>query len=146
MHAHVENILQKISLIEMDMELHKQILFSIPSDQKDEMEKVMQTIARQKQQVQDLRQTIKQVDQSAYDQMLAIEKGTQDFKAMAAGKQFSRVDTPDDTGRCSITLNDGTCLDCLVAAREENGSWMILTRDGNIRQFPRGLVNKGEKR
>ncbi|MFN2437401.1 MAG: hypothetical protein ABR513_09980, partial [Desulfotignum sp.] len=74
MHAHVENILQKISLIEMDMELHKQILFSIPSDQKDEMEKVMQTIARQKQQVQDLRQKIQRVDQSAYDQILAIEK------------------------------------------------------------------------
>ncbi|MCA1795849.1 MAG: hypothetical protein LC660_18625 [Desulfobacteraceae bacterium] len=145
MHAHVENILQKISLIEMDMELHKQILFSIPSDQKDEMEKVMQTIARQKQQVQDLRQKIKYVDQSAYDQILAIEKGTEDFKAMAKDKQFSRVDTPDDTGACSITLNDGTCLDCLVAAREENGDWMILTREGNIRQFPKELVNKGEK-
>jgi hypothetical protein len=145
MHPSVENILQKISLIEMDMELHKQILFSIPSDQKDEMEKVMQTIALQKQQVQDLRQKIKRVDQSAYDQILAIEKGTEDFKAMAAGKQFSRVDTPDDTGACSITLHDGTNLDCLVAAREENGNWMILTREGNIRQFPEGLVNKGEK-
>ena len=144
MHAHVENILQKISLIEMDMELHKQILFSIPSDQKDEMEKVMQTIARQKQQVQDLRQKIQRVDQSAYDQILAIEKGTEQFKAMAKDKQFSRVDTPDDTGTCSITFNDGTSLDCLVAAQEENGDWMILTREGNIRQFPGALVNKGE--
>ena len=124
----------------MDMELHKQILFSIPSDQKDEMEKVMHTIADKKQQVQDLRREIKGLDPSAHDQILAIEEGTQKFKALSRDKQFSRVDTPDDSGTCSITLNDGTCLDCLVAAKEENGNWMVLTREGRVRQFPRGLV------
>jgi len=140
MHPQVETILKKISYIEMDMELHKQILFSIPSDQKGEMEKVMHTMAEKKQQIQDLRREIKRLDPSAHDQILAIEKGTQDFKAMARDKQFSRVDTPDETGACSITLNDGTCLDCLVAAKEENGNWMILTREGRVRQFPGGLV------
>lgn len=140
MHPQVETILKKISFIEMDMELHKQILFSIPSDQKDEMEKVMHTMAEKKQQIQDLRREIKRLDPSAHDHILAIEKGTQDFKAMARDKQFSRVDTPDETGACSITLNDGTCLDCLVAAKEENGNWMILTREGRVRQFPGGLV------
>ncbi|MFO7910773.1 MAG: hypothetical protein R6V15_01280 [Desulfotignum sp.] len=144
MHPQVDTVLKKISYIEMDMELHKQILFSIPSDRKDEMEKVMHTIAEQKQQVQDLRREIKRLDPSAYDQILAIEKGTRDFKAMARDKQFSRVDTPDDTGTCSITLNDGTCVDCLVAAKEENGNWMILTREGKVRQFPGGLVKQGD--
>ncbi len=144
MHVKVETILKKISYIEMDMELHKQILFSIPSDQKDEMEKVMHTIAEKKQQVQDLRCEIKRLDPSAYDQILAIEKGTQNFKAMARDKQFSRVDTPDGTGACSISLNDGTCLDCLVAAKEENGNWMVLTREGKVRQFPGGLVKQGD--
>lgn len=144
MHAQVDTILKKISCIEMDMELHKQILFSIPSDRKDEMEEVMHTIADKKQQVQDLRRKIKQLDPSAHDLILAIEKGTQEFKDLARDKAFSRVNTPDDTGACSIILNDGTCLDCLVAAEEENGNWMILTREGRVRQFPAGLVKQGK--
>jgi hypothetical protein len=62
---------------------------------------------------------------------------------MAQDKQFDRVDTPDDSGACKITLSDGTDVDCLVAAREENGDWMILTRDGEVKQFPKGLVKQG---
>ncbi len=144
MHPQVENLLQKISYIETDMELHKQILFSIPSDQTDDMEQVMQTIATQKQQVQDLREEIKRLDPSAHDRIIAIEKGTETFKAMAQDRQFDRVDTPDTSGACTITLTDGTDLDCLVAAREKTGDWMILTRDGEVKQFPRALVNQGE--
>ncbi len=143
MHPTVETLLKKISYIETDMELHKHILFSIPSDQKAEMEKVMQTIAEQKQQVRDLRREIKRLDPDAYDRILAIEKGTEMFRTMAQDKQFDRVDTPDDSGVCTITLSDGTDVDCLVAAREENGDWMILTRDGEVKQFPKGLVNQG---
>lgn len=144
MHAQVETILKKISFIEMDMELHKQILFSIPSDQKDEMEKVMQTIAAQKQQVQDLRKQIKHLDESAYTRILAIEKGTKTFRDLARDREFVRVDTPDENGDCQITLTDDTCVDCLVAAQEDNGNWMIMTREGAVRQFPGGLVKQGE--
>ena len=57
MHPHVENLLKKISFIETDMELHKQILVTIPSDQKDDLEQVMQTIADKKQEIQELRLT-----------------------------------------------------------------------------------------
>jgi hypothetical protein len=142
MHPHVENILKKISYIEMDMELHRQILVSIPSDQKDEMHTVIQTIADQKKQVHDLRLEIKRLDESAYNRILAIEKGTEAFKALAREKRFVRVKTPDDTGTCRITLNDGTGLACLVAAQEENGNWMVLTCDGSVRQFPKGLVKQ----
>ncbi|MCF8075040.1 MAG: hypothetical protein K9K63_11555 [Desulfotignum sp.] len=143
MHSQVETLLKKISYIETDMELHKQILFSIPSNQKEEMEKVMQTISEQKQQVRDLRREIKRLDPAAYDRILAIEQGTKMFKTLAQDKQFDRVDTPDDSGACKITLSDGTDVDCLVAAREENGDWMILTRDGEVKQFPKGLVKQG---
>lgn len=142
MHPHVENILKKISYIEMDMELHRQILVSIPSDQKDEMHTVIQTIADQKKQVHDLRLEIKRLDESAYNRILAIEKGTEAFKALAREKRFVRVNTPDDTGTCRITLNDGTGVACLVAAQEENGNWMVLTCDGSVRQFPKGLVKQ----
>jgi hypothetical protein len=143
MHSHVENLLKKISYIETDMELHKHILFSIPSDQKAEMEKVMQTISEQKQQIQDLRREIKRLDPDAFDRIIAIEQGTEMFKTLAQDKQFERVDTPDDSGACKITLSDGTDVDCLVAAREKNGDWMILTRDGEVKQFPKGRVKQG---
>jgi hypothetical protein len=143
MHSHVENLLKKISYIETDMELHKHILFSIPSDQKAEMEKVMQTISEQKQQIQNLRREIKRLDPAAFDRIIAIEQGTEMFKTLAQDKQFERVDTPDDSGACKITLSDGTDVDCLVAAREKNGDWMILTRDGEVKQFPKGRVKQG---
>ena len=140
MHSRVETLLKKISLIETDMELHKQILMTIPSDQKDDLEQVMQTIACKKQEIQDLRREIRQLDSAAYDRIIAIEKGTQTFKAMAQNKQFDRVDTPDESGTCRLTLIDGTQMDCLVAAREENGDWMVLTLDGEIKQLPHVLV------
>ena len=140
MHPRVENLLKKISFIETDMALHKQILVTIPSDRKNDLEQVIQTIADLKQEIQGLRREIRQLDPVAYDRILAIEKGTETFKAMAQNKQFDRVDTPDETGICRISLIDGTDVDCLVAAREENGDWMILTLEGQIKQFPRVLV------
>ncbi|MEX1298500.1 MAG: hypothetical protein AB1Z38_14950 [Desulfotignum sp.] len=130
----------KISYIETDMELHKQILVTIPSNQKADMEQVMQTIASQKQEIQDLRREIKRLDPTAYDRIIAIEKGTETFKTMAQDKRFDRVDTPDESGTCKITLIDGTDVDCLVAAREENGDWMVLTPEGEIKQFSHVLV------
>lgn len=140
MEPRVETLLKKISLIETDMELHKQILVTIPSDKKDDMEQVVQTIAGKKQEIQDLRREIKQLDPAAYDRIIAIEKGTQTFKAMAQDKQFDRVDTPDDSGTCRLTLIDGTEMDCLVAAREENGDWMVLTLEGEIKHLSHVLV------
>jgi hypothetical protein len=140
MHPSVDNLLMKISYIETDMELHKQILVTIPSNQKADMEQVMQTIASQKQEIQDLRREIKRLDPTAYDRIIAIEKGTETFKNMAQYKRFDRVDTPDESGTCKITLIDGTDVDCLVAAREENGDWMVLTREGEIKQFAHVLV------
>lgn len=140
MHPSVDNLLMKISYIETDMELHKQILVTIPSNQKADMEQVMQTIASQKQEIQDLRREIKRLDPTAYDRIIAIEKGTETFKTMAQDKRFDRVDTPDESGTCKITLIDGTDVDCLVAAREENGDWMVLTPEGEIKQFSHVLV------
>jgi hypothetical protein len=140
MQSRVETLLKKISFIETDMELHKQILVTIPSDKKDDLEQVMQTIAKQKQEIQDLRREIKQLDPGAYDRIIAIEKGTETFKTMAQDKQFDRVDTPDETGTCKLTLIDGTDVDCLVAAREENGDWMVLTLEGEIKQLSHVLV------
>ena len=140
MEPRVETLLKKISFIETDMELHKQILVTIPSDKKDDIEQVMQTIADKKQEIQDLRREIRQLDPDAYDRIIAIEKGTQTFKALARNKRFDRVDTPGESGTCKLTLIDGTEMDCLVAAREENGDWIILTLEGEIKHLSHVLV------
>jgi hypothetical protein len=140
MHPQAETLLKKISYIEADMELHKQILVTIPSARKDDLEQVMQTIADKKKEIQDLRREIRQLDPEAYDRIIAIEKGTETFKSMAQNKQFDRVDTPDESGTCRLTLIDGTEMDCLVAAREETGDWMVLTLEGEIKQLSHVLV------
>lgn len=84
--------------------------------------------------------------QSVKKDFIAIEKGTEQFKTMAQNKRFDRVDTPDESGTCKLTLIDGTEMDCLVAAREETGDWMVLTLEGEIKQFSHLLVKRGDTR
>ncbi|MCG8567777.1 MAG: hypothetical protein MI747_22150 [Desulfobacterales bacterium] len=140
MSSKVKGILQKINFIETDMALHKDILFSIPSDQKEEMEKVLKTIADMKGQIEGLRLKIKEIDEDEYNKIIAIEAATEKFKVLSQGKKFAQVNTLNETGECFITLNDGTRVDCLVAAKEENGNWIVLTLEGETREYPGGLV------
>jgi hypothetical protein len=140
MSVSVKGLLQKINFIEADMELHKQILFSIPSDHKVEMKKVLNTIADQKQQIIDLREQIKLIDENEYNKIIAIEKAAETFKQISRDKKFVQVNTLNEKGQCFITLNDGTRLDCLVAAEEENGNWTVLTIDGETKEYPGGLI------
>ncbi len=136
----VKGLLQKINFIETDMDLHKQILVSIPSENKAEIETVIKKIAAQKDQINDLRLKIKDIDENEYNKIIAIEKGAQDFRQISKDKKFVLVNTLNDTGECFITLNDGTRIDCLVAAKEENGNWTILTLEGVTKELPGGLV------
>lgn len=123
----VKTFLQKINFIETDIELHRQILFFIPSDRKEEMEKTLTLIAGMKEQIQDLRQRIRSIDESEYNRIITIEQAAETFKRLAQNKRFVRVNTLNETGECFVRLNDGTRMDCLVAAQEENGNWTLLT-------------------
>lgn len=136
----IKGILQKINFIETDMDLHKQILVSIPSKDTDEMEKVLKKIAEQKQQINDLRMEIKHIDEDEYNKIIAIERATEMFREIAKDKKFVQVNTLNETGECFITFNDGTQLDCLVAAKEENGNWTVLTLNGETKEYPGGFV------
>lgn len=136
----VKALLQKINFIEADMELHRQILVSIPSDRGEEIQQTMVAIAAMKGQIHDLRQEIKARDEIEYNRMIAIEKAARKFQALARDKTFVRVHTLNETGECFVTLNDGTRMDCLVAAREENGNWTLLTLEGETKEFPAGLI------
>ena len=142
MSAEVKSLLQKINFVEIDMEMQKQILFSIPTDNKIEIEKLIDKIADLKKQIADLRQEIKNIDENEYDKIIAIEKGTKKFQALSRDKKFVHVNTLNESGECFITLNDGTRMDCLVAAKEENGNFTILTIEGEAREFPNGIVKQ----
>ena len=142
MSAKVKALLQKINFVETDMEMQKQILFSIPTDNKSEIEKLIIKIADLKKQIADLRQEIKNIDENEYDKIIAIEKGTKKFQELSKNKKFVHVNTLNESGECFITLNDGTRMDCLVAAKEENGNFTILTIEGEAREFPKGIVKQ----
>ena len=136
----VKGLLQRINLIETDMDLHKQILHSIPSADKAEIQETLEKIADQKAQIDHLRQEIKKIDIHAYNKMVAIENASTTFKQLAATKQFVNVKTPDETGACPLTLANGSRLDCLVAAQEQDGNWTIMTLDGEIKEYPAGII------
>jgi hypothetical protein len=136
----VKGLLQKINFVEADMELHKQILFSIPSDNKAEMEKVVNKISDLKKQINDLRDQIKEVDEAEYNKIIAIEQAADRFRQISRDKKFVQVNTLNEDRQCFITFNDGTRLDCLVAAKEENGNWTVLTIEGETKEYPGSLI------
>ena len=140
MSAMIKGLLQKINFIETDMDLHKQILVSIPSDNKTQIETTIKKIADQKKQINVLRQEIKKIDENEYDKIIAIEKAAEKFRQISKDKKFVQVNTLNESGVCFITLNDGTRLDCLVAAKEENGNWTVLTLEGETKEYPGGLI------
>ena len=140
MPSKIKGILQKINFIETDMELHKQILISIPSDNTAEIKTIVQKIADQKNQINGLRLEIKGLDEDEYNKIIAIEQAAETFRQIARDKKYVQVNTLNDTGDCFITFNDDTRLDCLVAAKEENGNWTVLTLAGETKEYPAGFV------
>jgi len=136
----IKGLLQKINFIETDMEVHKQILVSIPSENKSEIKTIISKIAGQKHQINELRQQIKKIDEDEYNKIIAIEKAAQVFRQIAKNKKFVQVNTLNESGVCFITFNDGTRLDCLVTAKEENGNWTVLTFEGETKEYPSGII------
>ena len=136
----IKGLLQKINFIETDMEVHKQILVSIPSENKSEIKTIISKIAGQKHQINELRQQIKKIDEDEYNKIIAIEKAAQIFRQIAKNKKFVQVNTLNESGVCFITFNDGTRLDCLVTAKEENGNWTVLTLEGETKEYPSGII------
>lgn len=140
MSSEIKGLLQKINFIETDMDLHKQILLSIPSAETKQIETIVSRIADQKQQIIQLRQQIKDTDEAEYNRIIAIEKAADRFRQIAKDKSFVQVNTLNESGVCFVTLIDGTHLDCLVAAKEENGNWTVLTVEGETKEYPKGFI------
>jgi hypothetical protein len=73
-HSKTEALLKKINYIEADVEIQKQILFSIPSNQKTEMEKTITLIAARKEEIEVLRQELKELYQYEFYRIVVFEK------------------------------------------------------------------------
>ena len=137
----VKTILQRINFIETDMELQKQILFSIPKENKEEMKEVLQKISELKNKISDLKESINKIDPKEYQKIIRIEKSAADFKKATLNRKLVDVKTLNNDGECSLTLKDKTVYECLVTAKDEFGDWVILTIDGRTMEFSKKEVN-----
>ena len=132
----ITEILKKITYIEADLEIQKQILFSIPSANRVEMEQVIELIAEKKEMINDLRDQIKSSDPVEFERILKFENAAAEFKKIGAKKQFSEIVTLNGSEPCTLSLRNGKIVDCIVKAQEkQTGDWIVMTIDGEILQI-----------
>lgn len=128
----VQDILKKINYIEADMEIQKQIIFSIPSADTDEMEKTLKIIADKKAMIADLREQIKAIDPEEFNRILVFEKASEQFRQLTTEKKFIEITTLSEEKQCSIQPKKGKTIDCIVKATDEAGNFTVITLDGEI--------------
>ncbi len=134
-HPKTEDLLKRINYIEADVEIHKQILFSIPSAQKEDMEKTITLIAAKKQEIEGLRQQLREHDPEEYDRIVVFEKAVLAFRKIAAESPFQSIVNRNVDEQCALSLQNGEQLECLIKAFNKDGKWTIITIDGEIKQF-----------
>lgn len=141
-----QNLLKKINYIEADIEIHKQILFSIPSDNRQEIENTLQSIAGKKEEISQLRDEIQKIDPEWFKQILVFEKAVNDFKKIAEEKKFQTIASKNIDEQCSLSLSNNTEIECLIKACDEKGDWTIITIDGEICYFAKeDVAEKNEQ-
>jgi hypothetical protein len=135
-HNKTEALLKKINYIEADVEIQKQILFSIPSDQKTEMEKTITLIAARKKEIEVLRQELRELDPEEFDRIVIFENAVAEFKKIATDNPFDSIVNRNVHEECALALQSGAKEECLIKACDNDGNWTIITIDGQLRQFP----------
>jgi len=135
-HIKTEALLKKINYIEADVEIQKQILFSIPSDQKAEMEKTITLIAAKKKEIEILRLELQELDPEEFDRIVVFENAVAEFKKIATVNPFQSIINRNVNEECTLALQNGTKEECLIKACDNNGDWTIITIEGKLIQFP----------
>lgn len=135
-----QDLLKMINYIEADIEIQKQILFSIPSEQREEMEKTVSIIAAKRAEIETLRQQIKEIDPEEFERIIIFEKAINEFKQLATTRQFTSITGKNINEPCQLALNNGEAVECLVKACDADGNWTIITLDGEIRHFTQSAV------
>ncbi len=143
MNDSVEQLLQKITFVERDIELHKNILATIPATRQEDMEKVIKDIARLTHRAEELKRAVAERDPQVHAHITRLEKATEKFQELAAGKTFEQIITLDHHHECAVELVDGTRIECLIKARDAAGDWTILTLDGETREYRGADVCEG---
>ena len=136
----VQDLLKMINYIEADIEIQKQILFSIPSEQKEEMEKTIGIIAAKKAEIEALRQQIKETDPAEFERIVIFEKAIDAFKELAATRQFTSITGKNINESCQLVLKDDDAIECLIKACDADGNWTIITLEGEIQHFAQSTV------
>lgn len=131
----IQDLLRKINFIEADIEIQKQILFSIPSEQQEEMEKTIKIIAAKKDDIADLRQQIEEIDPEEHQRIVVFENAIADFKKLAVEKSFQHIASRNVNEECSLLLNDDSSVECLIKACDEDGDWTVITPQGEVQHF-----------
>jgi hypothetical protein len=136
----IQDLLKKINYIEADIEIQKQILFSIPSEKQAEMEKIVAIIAAKKTEIETLRMQIKGIDPEEFARILMFEKAIDEFKKLAATRQFTSITGRNITEECVLTLRERKSVECLVKACDADGNWTIIDIEGKIQNFSKDTV------
>jgi biotin-(acetyl-CoA carboxylase) ligase len=131
----IQDLLRKINFIEADIEIQKQILFSIPSEQQEDMEKTIKIIAAKKGDIADLRQQIEEIDPEEHQRIVVFENAIADFKKLAAEKSFQHIASRNVNEECALLLNDDSSVECLIKACDEDGDWTVITPEGEVQHF-----------
>ena len=140
--ATTQDLLRKINFIEVDIEIQKQILFSIPSDHTDEMEKTIALIAEKNKEIEKLREEIKAIDPEEYQRIMIFEKAINTFRELASKTKFESIISREMGGECTLILKDTPKIECLIKACDAKENWTIITLDGEIQQYTKEQVNE----
>lgn len=130
-----ESLLKKINYLEADVEIQKQILFSIPSAQKEELEEIVSRIADKKEEIELLRQELRDHDPKEYDRIIIFEKAVVEFKKIASETPFQTIINRSINEQCTLLLKDGVGVECLVKACDDKNNWTVITVEGEVKQY-----------
>lgn len=140
--AATQDLLRKINFIEVDVEIQKQILFSIPSDQTDEMEKTIALIAEKTKEINILREKIKTIDPEEYQRITVFEKAITTFRELASKTKFQSIVSREIGGECVLDIKNSANIECLIKACDGQENWTVITLDGEIQQYTKDQVNE----
>ena len=135
MNQQVQDLLKKITYIDADIEIQKQILFSIPSTDRKEMERVVAIIATHKEEIKSLQLKLKEISPQDHETIMNLEAAVSEFKKIASEKKFTSVNIKQTHEECCLHLKNQSKIPCLVKACDENGNWTVITMDGEVRYF-----------
>lgn len=128
-------IMQRITFLEKDLELHKHILRATPTGEEGQSREVLGTITDIKKKLEACRQEIKAMDPEEYNRMIRFEGAAAAFKERAKGREFVTVIDLNTHVECRIETVEGKSIDCLVKAQDTQGEWLIMTVDGDVMTF-----------